>query len=315
MASGADAIVINPAGLKSPTGTEIFVEFGGLRNALDPRTSGSIIPFDQPLARFNSLGVSWRASQRIYLGCALSHPNQYRVRWELTETTYEYFVGAGTYIGRVDVGVWELTSAAAYRLSEELAVGGAVALHHHRVDSDFIEGKNILTYKARANALALRLGWLIEFPSFSCGFFARSGFDLDLSYRNPDGETAWQTTARLPVEFGVGLDWRKTISLEYSRIFVDGDKQDINVFGGGVRAAMARSREFGTLNAAIGLRYRVLPDNFLMNRPDQTFINCGLELAKDDYKVALTLINGHWLSNEAVRVSEVLLSLRRSFGA
>jgi hypothetical protein len=287
----------------------LFLELGGLRNDLNHGIS-----FSQPLARLNAIAGSWRISDRSAAGIGLSQPFRFRQDLSIDEITYEYFVGVDGYSAYTEVSIWQLTSAIAYKPTNELALGAAVDVFHYRVNSEEQIGNNHYRNDGRANVIALRFGWLLNVAQFSCGFVYRSRRSFDVDYRDADGNLNVTTHSKLPMELSVAVDWRRRVGIEYTRTFSDREGRDIEMLGGGVRMPLLRAEKIGTLRAAVGLRYRFLPDSWLFRRPDQTFITGGIELDAGAYRAAVTVINGHWLSDARVQVSEVVVSILRAFG-
>jgi hypothetical protein len=314
---GARSSLANPAGLFGGDRLQVHLEGAGLRNELDPAPLGfPATPYRQPNPRANA-AASVRLGDRIALAAGFSNPRDFEsnIRWEFEEVTYEYPDGTGRlFVYTLDrrLRVLQYSLALAVKAIDNFSAGFAVDYQHFTLGFDEASTDSSFPFHNSAHdthdAVLLRFGILQEINNITLGLAVRSGgrFTFDVN----DQSSNWGESSQIPWEFSFGASYRDLLTCEgkWYRFRDNYYPTDLYDLGAGAHIPLLVSGDAAALHLNLGLIYRHLLEIY-GRRDAQVFVNSGLEAKLRDFQFAATVINGHWLSDKEVRVSEVQLSL------
>ncbi len=323
---GAMSLAANPAAIFPRGRVDFALEAAGLRNNLEYR----ILPefdltdardYSQPAFRPAAAAVSIRLNNRAAFGVCITNPRSYKMHYNLifTETTYEYPYGIQDYELSLfqQLNQWQTTAAVALKLLPGLSVGVAldVLSSHITYESklDDVPFPMHTSLNETYHSYLIRGGLRQQIADFAYGITARTGDRFGVTY--DDLEDDQVVEAEIPWELTIGLVYRNAIGFEVRRVGFrnhwydpDNDTENLIDYGVGSHIQMWSDQESRSVFVNLGVIYRTLVESGLQS-DDQTFLNLGAELHLERIRLAATVINGHWLSDKEVRVSELQLSM------
>jgi len=317
LALGARSVLTNPAGLLGGDRLQVHLDGAGFRNDLDPVSLWlPATPYKQPNPRANA-AASVRLGDRIALAAGFSNVRDYEsnLRWEYEETTYEHPDGTGRFfVYSIDrrLRVLQYSFALAGAATDNLSAGVAVDFQHFTLGFDETSTDSTFPYRNSAHdthdAVLLRFGVLQKIEDFTLGLTVRTGdrFTFDVN----DQSHNWGESSQIPWEFFLGASYRNLLTCEGKWYYFrdDYNPTDLYDLGAGAHIPVIARGDHASLHFNLGLIYRHLLEVY-DRRDAQAFINSGLEAEIGNFHLAATVLNGHWLNNERIRVSELHLAV------
>lgn len=317
LALGARSALANPAGLHGGDRLQVHLGGAGFRNDLDPAPPRfPATPYKQPNPRATA-AASMRLGDRIALAAAFGNVRYYEshLRWEYEETTYEFPNGTGRFfVYSIDrrLRVLQYSLALAVAATDNFSAGVAVDYQHFTLGFD--EASTDSSFPTRINArdthdaVLLRCGALQRIGDVTLGLTVRSGDRFTFAVN--DDSRDWGESSQIPWEFSLGASYRDLLSCEGKWYYFrdNYNPTDLYDLGAGAHIPLVTRGDRAALYLNLGLIYRHLLEVY-SRRDAQAFINSGLEADFGHFHLAATVLNGHWLNNERLRVSELQLAV------
>lgn len=314
---GARSALANPAGLLGGDRLQIHLGGAGFRNDLDPAPLWfPSTPYKQPNPRATA-AASVRLADRIALAAGFSNVRYYEshLRWEYEETTYEFPNGTGRFfVYTIDrnLRVLQYSLALAVVATDNFSAGVAIDYQHFTLGFDEASTDSAYPFHNNAHnthdAVLLRFGALQRINDVTLGLTVRSGDRFTFAVNNDSRN--WGESSQIPWEFSLGASYRDLFTCEGKWYYFrdNYNPTDLYDLGAGAHLPLISRGDRTALHLNLGLIYRHLLEVY--NRRDaQAFINSGLEAEFGNFHFAATVLNGHWLNNERVRVSELQLAV------
>ncbi len=314
---GARSALANPAGLLGGDRLQIHLCGAGFRNDLDPALLWlPATPYQQPNPRATA-AASVRLADRIALAAGFSNVRYYEshLRWEFEETTYDFPDGTGRFfVYTIDrnLRVLQYSLALAVAATGDFSAGVAIDYQHFTLGFDEASTDSTFPFRNDAHdthdAVLLRLGALQRINDVTLGLTVRTGDRFTFAVN--DDSRNWGESSQIPWEFSLGASYRDLLSCEGKWYYFrdDYNPTDLYDLGAGAHIPLVTRGDRAALYFNLGLIYRHLLEVY-DRRDAQAFINSGLEAEFGNFHLAATVLNGHWLNNERVGVSELQLAV------